>query len=193
MDVRGLIVVGPTAAPNAIQVPVHTEVSVRDRNGQSVRQGSVEEPKPLIEAQFSKRLDEDTLTPDTFYVTDGENTFDGTIGYDSVTAQASITLDDALASGTEYTVVVDGVTSLDGDVMSTEWTFSTIDSVFRLSASDRYGTAVTICQETFDNADVVLLATVRLPRRTCCCGSCGLLCRAAASHAADRSAHGRAR
>jgi putative cell wall-binding protein len=51
------------------------------------------------------------------------------------------------------------VSSTDGDTLSTEWTFSTIDNVFRSSASDRYGTAVTVSRESFDAADAVILAT----------------------------------
>ena len=156
---EGLVVLGPTEAPSAIQVPVTLrypfEVEAAWPQGKDV----VETPKPEVEVTFSKRVDTDSLTGDTFYVTDGETVFDATIDYDATTAQATIAFEDALPSGTEFTVVVDGVMSLDGDTLSTEWTFSTIDSLFRSSGADRYATAVAVSSASFDTADVVVLAT----------------------------------
>ncbi len=156
---EGLVVLGPTEAPSAIQVPVTLrypfEVETATPSGKDV----VNTPKPEVQATFSKRVDPDSLTSDTFYVTDGDAVFDATIGYDATSARATIVLDDPLPSRTEFTVVVDGVISVDGDLLSTEWTFSTIDSLFRSSGSDRYATAVAVSSASFETADVVLLAT----------------------------------
>lgn len=156
---EGLVVLGPTAAPSAIQVPVTLRYPFAVETAWPSGKDVVETPKPEIQATFSKRVDPDSLSSDTFYVTDGATVFDASIGYDATTAQATITLDDPLASSTEFTVVVDGVMSLDGDMLSTEWTFSTIDSLFRSSGSDRYETAVAVSSSGFDAADVVVLAT----------------------------------
>jgi len=156
---EGLVVMGPSEAPSAIQVPVTLRYPFEIEDASPSGKDVVEEQKPVIEARFSKRIDEATLDAASFHVTDGETTLDGTIGYDEVTALATITLDDPLVSGTEYTVVVNGVTSMDGDVLQTDWTFSTIESLFRASDSDRYGTAVAVSRMGFDSADVVILAT----------------------------------
>ncbi len=156
---EGLVVLGPTEAPSAIQVPVTLRYPFEVEYATPTGSDTVNSPNPPIVVRFSKRVDEATLSSDSLYVADGTDALGATIDYDPDTATASLTLDEPLSSGSEYRVVVDGLMSVDGDSLSTDWTFSTIDSVFRLAGSDRYQTAVKVSSETWDSSDVVILAT----------------------------------
>lgn len=156
---EGLVVLGPTEAPSAIQVPVTLRYPFEVEYVTPTGADTVDTPNPPIVIRFSKRVDPDTLSDATVYVTDGVDTVGAELAYTDATATLELTLDDPLSSSTEYTVMVDGVESVDGDMLTTEWTFSTIDSVLRLAGTDRYKTAVEVSTENWDASDVVLLAT----------------------------------
>lgn len=171
---EGLVVLGPTEAPSAIQVPVSLRYPFEVEYATPMGSDTVNNPNPPIVVRFSKRLDTDTLSESTLYVTDGTNLFDASTAYDPDTATANLTLNEPLASGREYTVVVDGVSSVDGDTLSTEWTFSMIEPVLRFAGRDRYATAIEISRENWDASDVVILATgARFPDALAASGLAG--------------------
>ncbi|MHB1341723.1 MAG: cell wall-binding repeat-containing protein [Coriobacteriia bacterium] len=156
---EGVVYLGPVEAPSAITIPVTLrypfEVEWTDPSPKS----AAESPYNPIEVQFSKRVDESTLDASTFYVTDGTDVVPATIDYDPVTALATLTPTEPLVSASEYAIVVDGVWSMDGDDLSAEITFSTIDALSRSMGTDRYKTAVEISRNTFAQADTVVVAT----------------------------------
>jgi putative cell wall-binding protein len=74
---------------------------------------------------LSKRADSTSITEASFHLeADGANV-PGTITYSSTTATARITVTGGLQPATEYTLVLDGVTSLWGEQLSDSWTFET--------------------------------------------------------------------
>ncbi|PKQ37121.1 MAG: hypothetical protein CVT59_09390 [Actinobacteria bacterium HGW-Actinobacteria-1] len=156
---EGLVVLGPTEAPSAIQVPVSLRYPFEVEYATPTGADTVDTPDPPIVIRFSKRVDPATLSDATVYVTDGTDVLGAELAYTDSTATLELTLDQPLASSTEYTVMIDGVDSVDGDTLSTEWTFSTIDSVMRLAGTDRYKTAIAVSTENWDTSDVVILAT----------------------------------
>ena len=156
---EGLVVLGPTEAPSAIQVPVTLRYPFEVEYATPTGSDTVDTANPPISIRFSKSLDAASLTSQSLYVTDGSDRLGAALEYDAATATVELSLDEPLASGTEYTVFVDDLASLDGDALTTSWTFSTIDALQRLAGSDRYQTAAQISRQNWDTSDVVLLAT----------------------------------
>ncbi len=156
---EGLVVLGPAEAAAAIQIPVTLRYPFEIEYATPTGADTVNSPYPPIVVRFSKRVDPATLSNASVYVSDGTDALTADIDYDPTTATASLTFDEPLASNAEYTVVINGVSSVDGDSLSTQWTFSTIDSVRRLAGSDRYTTATEVSKKNWVSSNVVLVAT----------------------------------
>ena len=83
-----------------------------------------------ITATFSEEMDASTVTPDTFFISDGNHTIEGTISYSQSDKTVTFTPISSLSSFTTYTATITTeVTDTDGDAMASDytWSFTTTD------------------------------------------------------------------
>ncbi|MCL4079210.1 cell wall-binding repeat-containing protein [Coriobacteriia bacterium Es71-Z0120] len=158
-DFEGVVYLGPTEAPRAIAIPftLHYPFEVEQYTPNPSEPAL--SPTATVEIQFSKRLDESSITDGTFVVTDGTETLALDVSVDGENGTVMLTPQDTLKSSTEYLVEIDGLLSRDGDELTTTLPFSTTDALVRAMGDTRYDTAVAASQQTFDSADTVVLAT----------------------------------
>jgi hypothetical protein len=121
----GVVSCGPAGSIDAVQIPMTVTYPL-------VVESATPEPGSIgasttagVTVRFSRRVDLDTLTSDSLYLTAGGEPVGGTITYDAPSATAHITA--ALVTDTVYTVHVSGdVATPDGTAMQpAEWIFST--------------------------------------------------------------------
>ncbi len=156
---EGVVYVGPVEAPSAVPVPVTLRYPFEIESCTPEPGSSVDDPYAQVHLRFSKRLDASSVDTSSIVLTDGTESVPATLTCDDESGEVTLTPTQPLRSGTEYGVVVDGVTSRDGDVLSETITFSTIESLGRFGGQDRYETAVQACQDAFEGAESVVLAT----------------------------------
>lgn len=83
-----------------------------------------------ITATFSEEMDASTITPDTFFISDGNHTIEGTISYSQSDKTVTFTPISPLSSSTTYTATITTeVRDIDGDAMASDytWSFTTTD------------------------------------------------------------------
>jgi hypothetical protein len=124
-ELLGVVNCGPAGSPNALQVPISLTYPLFVE--QSVpAPGAYGVPDTTeVTVRFSRRVDPDTLTADSLYLTANGSPVEATIAYDDLTATARFVA--TLQADTEYTVTVtrDVRTPDDDACTAQEWAFST--------------------------------------------------------------------
>lgn len=172
---EGIVYLGPTEAPGAVQVPVTLRYPFEVEQATPGDGETAFGPSVPVELRFTKRIDPATLDATSLRVEHGGVALPGSIAYDDTSATAVFTPDDALAHLETYDVVVEGVDSVDGDSLDTTWSF-TVDYTERAQGATRYQTAIDVSVKNFESADTVLLATgERFPDALAASGLAGAL------------------
>ncbi len=156
---EGVVYVGPVEAPRAIAVPVTLAYPFEVERYTPNPSEPATTPTPVIEIQFSKRLDPAGIGLDTFTLTDGIQSVPFDLEVDADAGVVRLTPTEVLASSTEYLIEIDTALARDGDELSTTLSFATTDAVVRAMGDTRYDTAVAVSQQTFESAPAVVLAT----------------------------------
>lgn len=121
---EGVVYLGPVEAPSAITIPVTLRYPF-EVEWSSPASGTVLSTLPAqLNVRFSKMVDEATINADSIYLTDGTSRIPVTLGYDAASATESLVLGTPLVPSTDYQIVVDGLASTDGDLLSTTIPFS---------------------------------------------------------------------
>lgn len=145
----GVVSCGPAGSIDAVQIPVTVTYPLLVEST-TPEPGSIDASTTAdVTVRFSRRVDPDTLTGDSLYLTADGEPVDGTITYDDSSATAHIAA--TLAPDTIYTVHVTGdIATPDGTAMQTaDWIFSTggtqLPTAVKLSlksSTARYGAKV---------------------------------------------------
>ncbi len=172
---EGIVYLGPTEAPGAVQVPVTLRYPFEVEAAAPASADTVHAPDVPVVVQLSKRVDPDALDASTFHVDLDGSPIAGTIAYDDASASITFAPDDGLAHMETYDVVIEGLSSVDGDSLDDTWSFL-VDYTDRAMGADRYQTAVDVSVKNFPSADTVLLATgERFPDALAASGLAGAL------------------
>lgn len=155
---EGIVYLGPNEAPGAVQIPVSLRYPFVVESSTPAGEEVVHAADAPIQVRFSKRLDQVALDDATFFVTQGGDPVAGTIDYDDASATVSFTPDAPLVHLGDYQIVMNGVASVDGDVIDEAIPFR-VDLTDRAAGADRYQTAVDISAKNFPSSDTVVLAT----------------------------------
>lgn len=145
----GVVSCGPAGSIDAVQIPVTVTYPLLVEST-TPEPGSIDASTTAgVTLRFSRRVDPDTLTGDSLYLTADGEPVDGTITYDDSSATAHIAA--TLAPDTIYTVHVTGdIATPDGTAMQpADWIFSTggsqLPTAVKLSlkaSTARYGAKV---------------------------------------------------
>ncbi|HSQ21398.1 MAG TPA: cell wall-binding repeat-containing protein, partial [Coriobacteriia bacterium] len=162
-EYEGIIFIGPTEAPGAVQVPVTLRYPFEIESSAPAYNATGVALDTDVSVTFSKRVDPTTLDDTTFYLMKGMDIIPGDIEYDDLSATAVFTPDSPLLPGVNYEMVIKGVKSVDGDTLSADIPFGTeaVLDVSRIAGDDRILTAVEVSQAGFadDSVETVVIAT----------------------------------
>ena len=172
---EGIVYLGPTEAPGAVQVPVSLRYPFEVESSTPMAAETVKQAIVPIEVTMSKRVDQTTLDDTTFHLMRDGSEVSGTIAYDDTSATLSFTPDAPLAHLGEYEILIENLGSVDGDFVDSVVPFA-VDLIDRAAGADRYQTAIDVSAKSFASADTVLLATgERFPDALAASGLAGVL------------------
>ncbi|MBN2848867.1 MAG: S8 family serine peptidase, partial [Coriobacteriia bacterium] len=126
-EYEGVIFIGPTEAPGAVQVPVTLKYPFEIESSTPAYNALGVALDTDVSVTFSKRVDPTTLDDTTFFLMKGMEVISGSIAYNDLTATAVFTPDDPLMPHATYEMVIDGVESVDEDVLTTDFSFTTVN------------------------------------------------------------------
>jgi putative cell wall-binding protein len=162
-EYEGIIFIGPTEAPGAVQVPVTLRYPFEIESSTPAHNALGVALDTDVSVTFSKRVDPTTLDDTTFFLMKGMDIIPGDIDYDDPSATAVFTPDEALLPGVNYEMVIDGVWSADGDTLNADIPFRTeaVLDASRIAGEDRILTALEVSQAGFadDSVETVVIAT----------------------------------
>jgi len=162
-DYEGVIFLGPTEAPSAVQVPVTLHYPFEVESANPAADAVVADENTDIEITLTKRADPTTVGGTTVYLMDGTTEVPCQVAYDDLTAKITLTPDEPLLHRTTYDVFLEDIDSNDGDVLNDTWSFDVDIPLVtaRVAGDNRVQTAVKASQEAFaaGSAEYVVVAT----------------------------------